>query len=76
MQHVSAMNNKNLICSGHRVSNDRMSAEDLVWANNHPTIQQDEHGRWFHTMITERDRKFRRDYWNPDTGPWRKGVNY
>jgi hypothetical protein len=39
-------------------------------------IQQDQHGRWYHTLITDRDRKVRQNYWNPDTGPWRKGVNY
>lgn len=76
MQHVANMNARNLICTGYRVPNACMSADDLAWAGESNVIQQDEHGRWYHTMITDRDRKSRQNYWNPDTGPWRKGVNY
>ena len=76
MQHVANMNVRNLICSGHKVSDNQMSEADRAWAMNSKVIQQDNNGRWYHTMITDRDRKARVNYWNPDTGPWRKGVNY
>lgn len=68
MQHVANMNNKNLICCGHKVPNNCMSAEDLVWAANSSVIQQDKNGSWYHTMITDRDRKYRQNMWKPDTG--------
>jgi hypothetical protein len=76
MMHTANMNNRDLICCGHRVPNSYMSADDLAWAAKSNVIQQDANGNWFHTMITDRDRKSRQNYWNPDTGPWRKGVNY
>ena len=76
MQHSANLGNKDLICCGHKVCNHFMSAQDLDWARKHPSIQQDQDGRWYHTGITERDRQYRNNYWNPDTGPWRKGVNY
>ena len=76
MRHISAMNSRDLICSGHRVADRDMSAEDRAWARESSVIALDNGGRWFHTLITERDRKARSNYWNPDTGPWRKGVNY
>jgi hypothetical protein len=76
MQHVANMTTRNLICSGHKVSDQHMTDADRTWAMQSNVIRQDNNGRWYHTGITERDRKCRRDYWNPDTGPWRKGVNY
>lgn len=77
MQHVANMNNKNLICSGHKVHDRYMSEEDRAWAEKFSNvIRMDNQNRWFHINITDRDRKFRDSYWNPDTGPWRKGVNY
>lgn len=76
MKHVANMNNRDLICCGHRVSDQCMSDDDRAWASASKVIAQDNHGRWFHTMITDRDRKYRENYWNPDTGPWRKGLNY
>lgn len=76
MMHSANMNNQSLICSGFRVPNSSMSDADLNWAMKSDVIQQDQHGNWFHTLITDRDRKSRQNYWNPDTGPWRKGVNY
>jgi hypothetical protein len=76
MQHVANMSLRSLICSGHKVADSRMTDADREWAANSNVIRQDESGRWYHTKITDRDRAYRRDYWNPDTGPWRKGVNY
>ncbi len=77
MQHTANMNNRDLICSGHKVSNHLMSADDLEWCVKFSgVIAQDENGRWYHTKITARDRATRNSFWNPDTGPWRKGVNY
>ena len=76
MRHSANMNNKSLICSGFKVSHAKMSADDLVWAGKSEVIKQDANGYWYHSLITERDRAYRRNYWNPDTGPWRKGVNY
>lgn len=68
MQHKAHMNNKNLICSGYKVANDKMSEGDLVWAKESSVIKQDENGQWFHSLITDRDRKYRQSYWKPDTG--------
>lgn len=76
MQHVANMNNRSLICSGHKVPDRFMTEADRAWAMSSNVIRQGNDGVWFHTLITERDRNARRDYWNPDTGPWRKGVNY
>ena len=76
MRHTANMDVRNLICCGYKVSNSHMTEADIKWATESNVIAQDQHGRWFHTSITERDRKFRQSYWNPDTGPWRKGVNY
>ena len=76
MKHTANMNNRDLICCGHKVSDQHMTDADREWATKSNVIRQDQHGRWFHTMITDRDRKVRQNYWNPDTGPWRKGVNY
>jgi hypothetical protein len=76
MLHVSAMNNRDLICSGFRVVDNVMSDDDRTWALASTVIAKDDSGRWFHTLITNRDRQQRADYWCPDTGPWRKGVNY
>lgn len=76
MQHVANMNNRSLICSGHKVPDSRMTDADRAWAMESNVIRQDNNGCWTHTLITERDRKYRQNYWNPDTGPWRKGVNY
>ena len=75
-KHVANMNNRDLICSGHRVADKDMSAEDRAWAEASMTIEKDANGRWYHTLITDRDRHVRASCWNPDTGPWRKGVNY
>ena len=68
MQHSANMNNQSLICSGYKVPNASMSEADLAWANKFTVIQQDENGSWYHTGITDRDRKFRQSYWKPDTG--------
>ncbi|MEI9428719.1 hypothetical protein [Mesorhizobium sp. Cs1299R1N3] len=82
MQHVANMDNRSLICSGFRVADNYMSDDDRAWATaplkdgGPSVIAKDEKGRWYHTKITDRDRKSRASYWNPDTGPWRKGVNY
>lgn len=76
MLHSAHMSNKDRICSGFRVANNAMSTDDLAWAIKHNVIQQDQNGYWYHTLITDRDRKVRQNFWNPDTGPWRKGVNY
>jgi len=76
MMHSANMDARSLICSGHKVSDQNMTDEDRAWAMKNDVIAQDNHGRWFHTKITDRDRKVRQNFWNPDTGPWRKGVNY
>lgn len=76
MRHTANMDVRSLICSGHKVSNNHMTAADIEWAMKHSVIAQDQNGRWYHTGITARDRKVRENFWNPDTGPWRKGVNY
>lgn len=76
MQHSANMNNRDLICCGHKVPDRCMTEDDRAWAAGSRVIQQDTNGSWFHTLITARDRKIRQNYWNPDTGPWRKGVNY
>jgi hypothetical protein len=76
MKHTAHMNNRDLICCGHRVHDRNMTDADRSWAMQSKSIQKDNHGQWFHTLITDRDRKSRQDFWNPDTGPWRKGVNY
>jgi len=76
MQHIANMNNRSLICSGHKVPDRNMTEADRAWATAGTVIKQDANGAWFHTGITDRDRKARRDYWNPDTGPHRKGVTY
>lgn len=75
MLHKSAMNNRDLICSGHKVGQSYMSADDLAWAAKSAVIQQDVNGNWYHTLITDRDRKVRDSFWQPDTGPFIKGVN-
>jgi hypothetical protein len=76
MLHKAHMTNRDLICSGYKVSDRDMTDADRAWAMQGDVIRQDNAGQWFHTLITDRDRKARRDFWNPDTGPWRKGVNY
>lgn len=76
MRHTANMGTRDLICSGHKVSDKFMTDDDRAWALKSNVIRQDQDGRWFHTLITDRDRKIRQNYWNPDTGPWRKGVNY
>lgn len=76
MRHIANMDVRSLICCGHRVNDAHMSEADRQWARQGSIIQQDEAGRWYHTGITARDRKIRVNAWNPDTGPWRKGVNY
>jgi hypothetical protein len=70
------MDVRSLICSGFKIPNSQMSASDLDWAMQSAVIQQDNNGYWYHTKITDRDRKVRQNFWNPDTGPWRKGINY
>lgn len=76
MQHVANMDNRSLICSGHKVADRFMTDADRAWAMSSNVIRQDNSGVWFHTLITDRDRKGRQNYWNPDTGPHRKGVTY
>lgn len=76
MRHTANMGPRDLICCGHKVSDHAMSADDRAWAAKSSVIQQDQTGRWYHTGITARDHKYREDAWSPDTGPWRKGVNY
>ena len=76
MIHTANMGVRDLICCGHKVSDNKMSNEDRAWALKSNVIKQDENGRWYHTLITDRDRNYRENIWNPDTGPWRKGVNY
>jgi len=76
MMHTANMGARDLICSGHKVSDRNMTEADRAWAMESAVIRQDNNGRWFHIKITDRDRKYRADAWNPDTGPWRKGVNY
>jgi len=76
MMHVAHMNNRSLICSGHKVHDRYMNDADRAWAMESTVIRQNNAGEWFHTLITDRDRRDRANYWNPDTGPWRKGVNY
>lgn len=76
MKHSANMGNRDLICCGHKVNDKYMTEADRAWAMSSTVIQKDNAGRWFHTGITARDRQYRANSWNPDTGPWRKGVNY
>lgn len=66
MQHSANMNRRSLICSGFSVH--LTDADDIAWAQASAVIQQDKHGAWYHTQITDRDRNVRRNFWKPDTG--------
>lgn len=76
MIHVANRDNIGLILTGKLVDNSRMSQADLDWAMKDDVIRQDNQGRWYHSGITQRDKDRVADFWDADTGPWRKGVNY
>lgn len=52
MLHKAHMGNRDLICSGHKVSDKFMTDDDRAWALKSNVIRQDQDGRWFHTLIT------------------------
>lgn len=76
MIHMANRDNIGLILTGKPVNNSDMSESDLDWAMVSDVIKQDNRGRWYHSGITKADRARVENFWDPDTGPWRKGVNY
>lgn len=76
MRHSANMSVRDSLACGLRVSQSSMSQDDIDFVKSHDCFVYDK-GQWFNSNLnTKRDRDFRDSMWNPDTGPWRKGVNY